>query len=62
VKRVREFDLRVGDSIVWPDGAIVIVEVVDPELFRTRDLATMRLDWLQQQDFLEGGYEIFRAK
>lgn len=61
-RKVHEFGLRVGDAVVWPDGAIVLVEAVGDSLFRTRCLATGKLDWLQHCDWLDGDYTVVRAK
>jgi hypothetical protein len=63
-RRVKAYELKlnVGDSVVWPDGAIVVTEVVSPELFRTRDLSTMKQDWLQQHDWIEGDWTVVRGK
>lgn len=57
-----ELKLQVGDSIVWPDGAIVITEVVSPELFRMFDLVTAKQSWLQQHDWIDGDWTVVRGK
>lgn len=60
-RRVADFKLKVGDSIIWPDGAIVVTEVVSEQLYRTRCLVTLQRDWLQQQDWLDGDYTVVRS-
>ncbi len=60
-RRVADFKLQVGDSIIWPDGAIVVTEVVSEQLYRTRCLVTLQRDWLQQQDWLDGDYTVVRS-
>ncbi len=62
-KKVHELKLKVGDSVAWPDNAIVLVEDLDGgDTFRTIDLDSLKRDWLTKHDWIDGDYTVVRMK